>query len=300
MIVHSGMVAHHSAVLRKLVDGDMAEATTRVATLVDVDPGTFARFSQWGYTGDYAAVHAEMLLDSSMIGTDRPDTEEESHDSESDDVPKVAPLEVAPPSDEELFQDFSPRSPRALRKKPQLSWNHQTGWCLSDRSHADGGTRARLSRPEASSMAPTRKAWLEFQILSPEESSTPVGLKAYVNSEPGEDYTEVFLCHARLYVFAEKYDIEPLRRLSKHNMHRLLSDFHLYTERVGDIVALLRYVYGNTPHRAHTRDELRELVMKYIVCQYDKMAPSEEFLDLMEEGRACVRDCLSMLSGIVK
>lgn len=39
--------------------------------------------------------------------------------------------------------------------------------------------------------------------------------------------------------------------------------------------------------------------MKYIVCQYDKMAPSEEFLDLMEEGGTCVRDCLSMLSGIV-
>ncbi len=48
------------------------------------------------------------------------------------------------------------------------------------------------------------------------------------------------------------------------------------------------------------RDELRDLVMQYIVCQYDKMACSEGFLDLMEEGGACIRDCLSMLSSIVE
>lgn len=81
------MVAHHSAVLQKLVDGDMAEATSRVATLVDVDPGTFARFSQWGYTGDYTAVYPEILLDSSMIGTDQPDMEAKPHDPNLDDVP---------------------------------------------------------------------------------------------------------------------------------------------------------------------------------------------------------------------
>ena len=157
----------------------------------------------------------------------------------------------------------------------------------------------RLSSAEAPSTTPKNKAWLEFQLSSPKDFiSRKEG--AHVNSEHCEDYTEVFLCHARLYVFAEKYDIQPLRKLSKHNMHRLLSNFCLYTERVGDIVALLRYVYENTPHRAHMRDELRDLVMQYIVCQYDKMAPSEEFLDLMEEGGACVRDCLSMLSGIVK
>lgn len=96
MIVHSGMVSHHSAVLQKLVDGDMAEATSRVATLVDVDPGTFARFSQWGYTGDYTAVQPEILLDSSMIGTEQPNTEAKPDDLKYDDVPMVAPAEVAP------------------------------------------------------------------------------------------------------------------------------------------------------------------------------------------------------------
>ncbi len=75
MIVHSDMVSHHSLVLEKLVNGDMAEATSGVATLDDVDTGTFARFSQWGYTGDYMPVDPEILLDSSMIGGRESDQE---------------------------------------------------------------------------------------------------------------------------------------------------------------------------------------------------------------------------------
>lgn len=117
MIVHSGMVAHHSAVLQKLVDGDMAEATTGVATLVDVDPGTFSRFSQWGYTGDYTVVHPEILLDSSMIGTGQSDTNTKFLDPKRDDVAMVAPPEVVSPSEEDSFVDFSPRSYRARPKK---------------------------------------------------------------------------------------------------------------------------------------------------------------------------------------
>lgn len=152
--------------------------------------------------------------------------------------------------------------------------------------------------PEAPSTTSKEAAWLEFQIVKLEEGNRS-GNKSKVQ-EPCEDYTEVFLCHARLYVLAEKYDIEPPRRLTKQKLHQTLISFTLYKERVGDIVALLRYTYANTPDRDHATDELRELVMKYIVCKYDKMAPSEEFLDLMEEGGACVRDCLSMLSSIVQ
>ena len=143
-------------------------------------------------------------------------------------------------------------------------------------------------------------AWREFEKLSPEGSCAPSEHRAQINTEPCEDYTEVFLCHARLYVFADKHHIEPLRKLAKHKLQRTLIAFNLYTERIADVVELIRYVYENTPPRGHTRDELRELVMRYVVCQYDKLALSEDFLNLMEEGGACVRDCFSMLCGIVK
>ena len=147
-------------------------------------------------------------------------------------------------------------------------------------------------------MTPKEMAWLEFQHLN--LPKLDLWSKESKAQEPCEDYTEVFQCHARLYVFAEKYDIEPLKRLTKQKMHGTLVQFNLYKERVGDIVELLRYIYANTPDRDHATDELRELVMKYVVCKYDKVAASEEFLELMEEGGACVRDCLKMLYGMLK
>jgi len=127
-----------------------------------------------------------------------------------------------------------------------------------------------------------------------------IDTQAQVNADPCEDHTEVFLCHARLYVFAEKYDIEPLKMLTRRKIHQALVIFILHTSRVGDIVALLRYVYANTPDRDNTRDDLRELVMQYVVCHFERMAPSKEYLSLMEEGGACVSDCLSMMLSIIK
>ena len=66
------------------------------------------------------------------------------------------------------------------------------------------------------------------------------------NMHPQENYTEVFLSHARLYVFAEKYDIQPLKKLSRQKLQHTLAIYTLYPERVGDITTLLKYVYVNT------------------------------------------------------
>lgn len=133
MMVHSGMVSHHSAVLQRLVSGEMAEATSGIATLVDLDPGTFARFSQWGYTGDYTAVEPEILLGPSMIGTDRPAAAVRSDDPNYDDVPMVAPPEVppAPESESDLWPPgedppapFLRRNRRAFHRTPkQDAWS---------------------------------------------------------------------------------------------------------------------------------------------------------------------------------
>ena len=124
MIVHSDMVSCHSAVLKKLVDGDMAEATSRVATLVDVDPGSFARFSQWGYTGDYTAVDPEILLDSPMMSADLPNIEGKPGDPNYDDVPMVAPTELAPatapdPTAEDFTTSFRGRNRHAPHRTPE-------------------------------------------------------------------------------------------------------------------------------------------------------------------------------------
>ena len=108
--------------------------------------------------------------------------------------------------------------------------------------------------------------------------------------ESCEDYTEVFLCHVQLYVFAEKYDIDPLRRLSLHKLQRTLAGYTLYDERVGDVVELIRYSYSNTTdHSGHT-DDLRSLVTHYAACMIEDLARRAEFRSLLQEAGSFAGD----------
>ena len=115
------------------------------------------------------------------------------------------------------------------------------------------------------------------------------------NMLPSEDYTEVFLCHARLYVFAEKYDIQPLKMFAIHRLHQLLKVYRLYPERVVDITSLMRYVYANT--RADDKAEpMRALLMHYVGCEMNTLVNSEIFKAFLEEGGSFVGDFLGIVS----
>jgi len=118
------------------------------------------------------------------------------------------------------------------------------------------------------------------------------------NFEKCEDYTDVFLCHARVYVFAEKYDIAELRKLALCKLKQILQDFHVYDERIEDIVSLIRYSYNNDNTRDNEPgediDTLRRLVIHYVVCLYETIAKDDGFLVLVEEGGPFARDLVNM------
>ncbi|KAL7920766.1 hypothetical protein ACQKWADRAFT_297261 [Trichoderma austrokoningii] len=92
-----------------------------------------------------------------------------------------------------------------------------------------------------------------------------------------ENYTNNFLLHARVYVFAECYGITELMDLSLNELHGTLLRFTLYKERITDVVALLRYCY-----ESQVPEPLRELVALYAACKLDKLWQSEEFHALVE------------------
>ena len=50
------------------------------------------------------------------------------------------------------------------------------------------------------------------------------------------DETDVFLSHAHLYFFTEKYDILVLRMLALENLQNVLAIFTLYKEQTRDII----------------------------------------------------------------
>ncbi|CAI6342382.1 unnamed protein product [Periconia digitata] len=114
------------------------------------------------------------------------------------------------------------------------------------------------------------------------------------NNDVDQNFTPVFLAHARLYCFARLRLIAPLKALTLDKLHKTLMDFKLYTKRIGDIIKLARYAYSNPdlPERAEdgTIDDLKTLVVEYIVCEIDTVGKCDEFVKYMEEGGEFVGD----------
>lgn len=60
------------------------------------------------------------------------------------------------------------------------------------------------------------RVWSEFQRKA--DVRTRAVWEPRQNEEPCEDYTHVFLSHAQLYVFSDRYSIEPLQELSMQKL----------------------------------------------------------------------------------
>ena len=225
-----------------MINGPMSEAQKGCATLQDVDRGTFIRFMQWAYTGQYFA--AEFRQDPSL--------------------PEPSELTVK------------------KKKKKSSGTAHEYPWC--DPSVDESFYRCKDE---------VKKSFIEHKYDVPAFSfSDP----PRANLGPLEDYSDVFLSHARIYVFADKYDIEPLQKLALKNLHRTLVAFTLHPERCGDIIALIRYSYANTADRGAGVEGLRTLLTHYIGLEMATLAQDKAFEALLLENKGAVLgDFLSMV-----
>jgi hypothetical protein len=88
--------------------------------------------------------------------------------------------------------------------------------------------------------------------------------------------------------------IAPLKALTIEKLHKTLSKFKLYADRIGDIIELARYAYSNQdlPSRSidGTLDDLKKLVVEYIVCEIDIIGKHDAFVEYIEEGGEFVVD----------
>ena len=111
------------------------------------------------------------------------------------------------------------------------------------------------------------------------------------NRDINQDYQpDVFLLHAKLFVFAEKYDIQPLKILAIHNLHHSLSHYQLLPQHVSDMTNLIHYSYENT--HASSDDLLRELLASYVEIEMAVLIEAKPFEELLEEGGDFVGDFL--------
>ena len=116
------------------------------------------------------------------------------------------------------------------------------------------------------------------------------------NKGPEEDYSEVFLCHARIYVFAEKYDIQHLKVLALRKLQQVLAIFTLYQERVGDVLSLLQYVYANTTESKTGVEDVRTMLAHYIGCEMETLMKDGQIKDLLSEHDEMLNDFLTMFA----
>ncbi|KAI9891153.1 MAG: hypothetical protein M1814_002996 [Vezdaea aestivalis] len=210
--VHSAVLSHHSIPLNVMLNGQLKEAREGCAFLEDIDKSIFVRFTQYAYTGGYDTVNPGNMSESPPV-TDTALDALAAHD------PNFYQIEP-PPMDDDAFDNWSYRSHHSKKK---------------GKIHHDINTTP-----------PSKKTQLWESFRKTSYGTSAYSFQARKNIKPCENYTEVFLCHARLYVFADRYDVEPLRQLTLHKLQRTLADFTLYDERTRDVVELVKYTYSNT------------------------------------------------------
>ena len=270
----------------------MSEAVEGCALLEDVDEDTFVRFSQFAYTGDYDVAEPEILLDSSTIQPSPHSVDAPTGlNTLNEPVPKV--------SWGSLVRANKAAVEAVLEPIPDDNWGSAEAPVGDSFGGSFGAKRARkksLAYSGLEAMPKSKKAdlWDKYRGLS---YGTRIIHKARKNGEPCEEYKEVFLSHARLYVFADKYGIDPLKRFSLHKLQRTLAVFSLYEERVGDIVQLLHWTYSNTRDSGSgmTVDDLRLLVVHYTACEIETLARKENFESLLEGNGAMGKDLVNAL-----
>lgn len=269
--VHTDLVVQHSSALAALVSGRMAEAKESCAFLEDVDEGTFVRFVEYMYTNDYSVpdpVIVQMTSDSaSENGQDG------IEETAAVDEPQPTPIH----EDDWSFGMLSSKKDAKKKKKASKS----NPWHMEEVPVEDAPI-PELEYPQRE--CKKDRLWSEFMEKAHVKHHEP--WEPRQNTESCEDYTQVFLCHARLYVISDRYCIEPLQELALQKLRLTLSTFILFSKRVSDIIELVQYTYAHTMEHEEGIDKLRSLV----ICQMEAIVKDKNFITMLQEPGALAKD----------
>lgn len=270
------------------MNGHMAEAQKGFATLQDVDECTFGRFIEWAYKGFYTA--AEFTT---VVGED---LDAAGSCNEDKHVVDISVQRTSDPIQEDEDKNFVAQGTNLLGFT-QEDWD-------ANRSKKSKSRKKNICpdspTPRSAISRSARETLMQSFI-----SRRPVERKEAIlvppprrNQSSAEIYHDVFLSHAQLYVFAEKYDIQPLKMLALDELHATLAIFTLYPERTGDIIDLLQYVYANTNPREPREgvEDMRTLMTQYVGFEMDVLLENYEFRGIIiENGGDLLADFITMV-----
>ncbi|KAL9131779.1 MAG: hypothetical protein Q9217_000384 [Psora testacea] len=206
---HPELVSRHSDPLRALINTPMEESKRGFAVLPDVSVETFARFLEWIYQGFYTAPDPVPVLsvatdEEAVLGEDVPVTELSPADSKVEDI--------AEPQVEDSFWGAytSPTCKEKTKKAKKMDWDPMEAEIAESKNSRE---RMRIDF--------INREYTEFR------SAVPIPPMRR-NGHENESYSNIFLCHAQLYVFADMRLIPKLKQLALENLHETLKYFTLY------------------------------------------------------------------------
>lgn len=286
-VVHSKAIAATSWYFHALVNNGMAQSQEGSVEYPDMDPGDFARYVEYAYRYDYTVPlpGIDRAARSNVINGNAHSCEDAPSPAEPEPEP---PLEEEPASVPEPVPEPEPEPVQELETED---------WGVPSWAKRKPAKRKPAKRTDA-----LRKRFDERNYLTPLEPKTAMLIdqmpKSNITFE--QDFTRIFLAHARLYTFACMRLVDPLKRLTLQKLHQTLRGFKLYKQRVGDVVELARYAYDHGENRKSdgTIDELRKLVVEYIACEVSTIGKHEAFMLLLQEGGEFVADFWRIIADV--
>lgn len=105
-----------------------------------------------------------------------------------------------------------------------------------------------------------------------------------------DDFTPIFLGHARVYAFAHTHDIPALKEIALDKLRQSFKFFTLWPPRCEDIIKLVEFVYEHPALKYETEigryDDLKFEVLKYTLFYRNFFQHSLEFSELLKENTA--------------
>lgn len=269
--IHAAIAQDISDPLYALMNnGHMTESLAGFATLDDVEEGTFIGFSEYAYTGQYVTPELSM---SQPIDSDNSTDRLNGLSMENGEDSALNDAEPDPAPDLDTWAAFTKSKKSKKAKKNPTHYHYEFQGKAPDEF------------PEQITVVyPYEQLWERFRSLV--FDSKP----ASFSSNPD------ILFHAKLYVFATKYLIEPLRQQCLRSLHRDLSVFSLNPENRTLIFDLLGFTYANTGRlEAGGRSALRDLVIHYIACEIRTLADDKKLYEVLDSDAEIGSDLVMKL-----
>ncbi|WPH03150.1 Hypothetical protein R9X50_00602600 [Acrodontium crateriforme] len=269
-VLHSAVISHFSKPLRALINAPMIEGSTGGVSWDDVEVNTFGCITEFLYTGNY--VVEDVSLTQSTDGSTKPKLTLEEKTT------RTIRVEGSLFGGESYVEEPPVQDPYV--EEPPVRDSYEVEHIDDGRMWGYGASRKKKNfKVESNKKA---KLWSDFCQIT---FGSNVSRETTMSDDSSLQPAKTLLAHAKIYAFAEKYDIKQLRDVCLNKLQSTLQRNSLSKGQVTTIVELLEYAHQTTPHRDSPHYDLRSLLAHYAACEMEALMQNEQFQELI--GNQC-------------